>query len=73
MPKRPAPIESSFEPRLVPPGTEISYTTRNGHQRTLSADAAGVLTPESAEDVRIIDGFAFEPDQEPRTAAGEEG
>lgn len=60
---KPAPV---FEPRQLEPGTEIAYTARDGSQRVLVADAAGSITPETAQDADVIDGFT-------KPVTGEEG
>jgi len=50
---------ADFEPRRAEPGQHFGYTTREGRQREFRADAKGLVTPRSAEDVAILDGMSL--------------
>lgn len=56
MPSKPK-DQPEFELRRAEPGQVFGYTTRAGEQREIAADEEGVVTPESREDVAILDQF----------------
>lgn len=46
-----------FDPRRAKPGQAFGFTGRDGQQHELVADADGVVTPTTAEEVAILDSF----------------
>ena len=47
----------TYPARRAKPGMTFAYTGPDGEQRELVADKSGLVTPETAEDVAILDTF----------------
>lgn len=49
----------TFPPRRAKPRQSFGYTTAEGEQRELRANADGLVRPQSAQDVRILDNYGL--------------
>ena len=58
-----------FEPRRAAPGQVFDYTTAQGRQRHLRADAEGVVQPKDADDEVVLKRFGLGVHQPAKQAA----
>lgn len=46
-----------FDPRRAHPRQVFGYTDAEGHQREIRADGNGMVRPQTAQDVAVLDSF----------------
>lgn len=49
--------KDEFEPRRATPGAVYGYTDRSGKQIEMRADDEGIVRPDSADEVAVLDGY----------------